>query len=130
MVSGGPAQRAFRKARGCWKDLVPTGVNPTDRLLVAGVMLRNGLRKGTSACRGQTGLRRRPRVRNFRFPRPLVESDALRIAWIDMHPPGIGLSEVGKTCSPRKLRAFRPKARLDSGEERISGLSRGGARGG
>jgi hypothetical protein len=59
MVSDGPAQRVFGNPT-LLVDLVPTGMNRIRRLFVAGMKLRNGLRKGTSCGSESASLRRRP----------------------------------------------------------------------
>ena len=99
---------------------MPTGMNPTIRLfgcrgeapqrLAERNITKCRIRPACAAARGQV----------IRFSWPTVVSTTWKTGVNEQAFDRNRASEVGKTCSPRNLRAFRPMARLEMGNERCS----------
>jgi hypothetical protein len=96
MVSDGPARWAFgnpSRLEGPRADRhAPDGI----RLFVAGVKLRNGLRKGTPTCRNRPACAAARMADGSGFLGPPVDSSALRTAWINKLSTGNGLQRLEK----------------------------------
>ena len=94
-----PGAVGLRVARLCWKDLVPTGMNPT----LPAFCCRDGtpqrIAERNSNLSDQASLRRRPCGRSIRFPWPPVGSTTSEKGVDQQALDRNQASEAGKTCT-------------------------------